>query len=70
MTREAERAAEAGRHELRFPFVGIFLNMLEEFDVPLNDSRPRETTPAPEPRRRRAGDARDGGGRPLVRNDN
>ncbi len=55
---QAKSAARDGRYELGLPFV-FFMDVLQELDVALHDSRPGNVPPSPETWCGRAGDACD-----------
>ena len=61
---QSKRAARERQEQLQFPFVHmvVFLGVFEKFHIALDNFWERQLAPAPEFRRRRTGDARDGRG--------
>src|SRR5258706_2166407 len=65
ITSQSKYATNNRRGQLRLPFFD-FLNVLEKFDVPLDDAWPREVTPPPELRGCGTSHPGDGGRRALM----
>ena len=61
VTGQLKDAADNRRRELPFPLILVLVGVFEKLDVALNHLGERHVAPAPELRRGRAGDARDGG---------